>query len=114
LCKFFNALAPWGAMFVLSGTVAFGLNQALVRGPIAHSAAHEELEQSIARTWSSRTAVPTEPGATWVIFSSVEHPGVRTTLACLTAADRFAADILELDPVDMDRLAASLHCYGRS
>jgi hypothetical protein len=111
LRKFFNALAPWGLMLVLSGTLAFGLDRAFVHRASAHSASNEELELSIGRTWSSPTpAVPTEPGATWVILSSVDRQGVRTNLACLTTADRFAADILELDTVDMDRLTASLSC----
>ena len=103
---------PWAAILALSGTLAFGMHQAVVRGPFGDQPLAEELSVPTARTVPFTTLrVPTEPGARWVILSSMDDQGVKTHLACLTAPERFAADTLELDPADMNRLASDLRCY---
>jgi hypothetical protein len=114
--NFFKAVVvTWGSLFLLSGTLAFGLDRALVRGAFEHPSFDEEVAVSIVGTWHSPTLpVPTEPATRWVFLSSANHQGARTTLECLVAVDLFAADIVELDPADMDRLAASVRCYDRT
>jgi hypothetical protein len=103
---------PWAAILALSGTLAFGMHQSVVRGPFKDQPLAEELSVPTARTVPFTTLrVPTEPGARWVILSSVDDQGVKTHLACLTTPERFAADTLELDPADMNRLASDLRCY---
>jgi hypothetical protein len=53
------------------------------------------------------------PGARWVILSFVDGYGARTHVACLTPPDRLAADSLEVDAIDIDRLVADLGCSTR-
>jgi hypothetical protein len=75
--NFFKAVVvPWGSLFLLSGTLAFGLDRALVRGASEHPSFDEEVAVSIVGTWHSPTLPPpTEPATRWVFLSSANHQG---------------------------------------
>ena len=110
-----HTLGPWLSILVLSGSLAFALNQTLIHGAPEPWADQEPRVVSAPELWSSRTLVsPTEPSMRWVIFSSTDGQGARTSVACLTEPNGFAADTIELDPADMRRLAADLHCQTHS
>jgi hypothetical protein len=97
-------LGSWGSILLVSGTLAFGLDQALVSGASTHATVDAGPALAAPR--------PTEPGSTWVVLSSVDRHGDSANQACLTRGDLDRADTLELEPADMDRLATSLRCHS--
>jgi hypothetical protein len=107
---------PWVAVFALSGTLAFGMHQGIMRAANEHLTSDDEAALQAQRTVTSTTAlpIPIEPNISWIILSSVDRQGASRTLACITRPDLFAADTLELDPAEMDRLAAQLRCYSKA
>lgn len=107
---------PWVSIIALSGTLAFGMHQGILREANEHSTSDDEAAvqpQSTARS-TTALAMPSEPNTIWIVLSSVDRQGASRTMACVARPDLFAADTLELDPAAMDRLTAQLRCYSRS
>jgi hypothetical protein len=107
---------PWVSIIALTGSLAFGMHQGIVREPNAHSTSDDEAAVQPQSTVTSTTAVamPSELNATWIVLTSVGRQGASRTMACITRPNLFAADTLELDPATMDHLAAQLRCYSQT
>jgi hypothetical protein len=100
-------------ILALSGTLALGMHQGIVRAANEHLTSNDgaaALQAQMTVTSTTALLVPSEPNISWIILSSVDSQGVPRTLACITRPDLFSADTLELDRGDMDRLAAELRC----
>jgi hypothetical protein len=88
-------LLPWLGTLLASGAVAYAADEGLRRGVISGSA---PVEQSAI-------------GSKWVVLSSVNADGAGRRFACLTGPGVFAADVLQLQAADLDRIVSELQCY---
>jgi hypothetical protein len=109
-------VGPCVSILALSGTQAFGMHQGLVRGPNERLTSEEAAAVRAPSTVTSTTALrmPDEPNVTWMILSSVDREAASMRVTCIVRPDLFAADSLELDPSEMDRLAAQLRYYSQA
>ena len=98
-----STVVAWVSILALSGTLAFGMHQSIVR------AAHEQLTSAD----NAAQSIQSEPNMSWILLSSTDRQGTSRTLACIAPADHFGADALELDPAEMNRLAAQLRCRSQ-
>jgi hypothetical protein len=107
---------PWVSILALSGTLAFGMHQGIVRAANDHLTSDDEAAPQAQSSVTSTTAlaIPSEPRMSWIILSSVDRQGASRTMTCITRPDLFAADTLALDPAEMDRLGAQLRCYSQA
>jgi hypothetical protein len=108
-------LLPWVGTLALSGALAFAAEQALVRGVIDQPALAGMVAAPGPETLSAMTSsvAPTDGNYRWVLLSAVDAQGTSTRLTCLIAANRVAADALDLSREDMERLVPDLSCYPR-
>ena len=94
-------LLGWVCLLAVSASTGAAMTTALVGG----SAPSDE-----------RTAVAPPPvagdGERWILVVSSAHARGEPGVSCLTAANRVSANVVQVAPVDFERVIADLQCAG--
>jgi hypothetical protein len=101
-------LLPWAGVVVVSATLTYAAGQAFARSSLDRSAASGILPASTASaalTAPELADVTAAAGYQWVLLWSVDP---ETRVSCLTTKYRVSADMLQVHPEDLERLAAEL------